>query len=194
VDVIINELIGDFGTDENIFESVRGFANQNLKSGGRIVPSDLKTFLVPVAYHNEFRGVWREDFYGLDLRAAIDFSCRPEPVMYGLRHLPRELSTPFLVEDIAFGPDMGERQLETECDFEITGKGTLQGFVGYFEATLTDGIDIKNYPCYPSCHWENWNWPVSPPLPVEPGQRIFATLSVRVNMVAAGWTMDWKLV
>lgn len=194
IDVIVNELIGDFGTDENIFECVHVFAHRNLKSGGRILPCYLKTFLVPVEYGNEFRGVWRKDFYGIDLHTAVDFPCKSEPVMYGLRYHPKELSTPFLVEDVTFGPDMGERSLVNDCCFKITTAGTLQGFVGYFEATLADGIGIKNYPCYPSCHWENWNWPVSPPLSVEPGQHIEATLTARPDMIAAGWTMDWKCV
>jgi len=194
VSVIVNELIGDFGTDENIYECVAGFARRHLAPDGRIVPERLTTFLVPVEYHDEFRGVWRDGFHGLDLRPAIDFPCQPQAVMYGIRHLPKELACAQVVEDIHFGADMGERNHTIDLVFEVSTPGTLQGFVGYFDSTLVDGIGINNYPCYPSCHWDNWNWPVSPPLLVEPGQRLEARLNALPNMIAAGWTMEWKLV
>jgi len=193
VDVIVNELIGDFGSDENIGECVRAFARRNLKAGGRVVPERLRTYLVPVEYRNEFRGVWRSDFHGFDLRAALELPCTPEPVLYGLRHRPRELAEPFLVEDIHFGRDMEERNHAIPCRLEITAAGTLQGFVGYFAATLGDGIELSNYPCYPSCHWQNWHWPVTPPRTVAPGQHIDAVLHARPNMVAAGWTLEWQV-
>ena len=53
VDVIVNELIGDFGTDENIYECVRSVADRYLKSGGRILPSRLSTHIVGVTYDRE---------------------------------------------------------------------------------------------------------------------------------------------
>jgi len=193
VDVIINELIGDFGTDENIHECVGAFARRHLQPGGQILPSRLKTYLVPVQYADEFRGVWRADYHGLDLRAAIDFPCRAEPIMVGLRELPTELAPAQVVEDIVFSANMNDRHMTREFQFQVSDAGTLQGFVGYFDATLAEGISIGNYPCYPSCHWENWNWPVSPPIDVEPGQRIGATLNMRPNTVAVGWTLNWSL-
>lgn len=194
VDVIVNELIGDFGTDEGIFECVSEFARRYLKPGGNIVPNRLKTFLVPVEYRDEFRGVWREDFHGLDLRTAIALPCRPQPVMYGLREQPKELAVAYPLEDIVFGHEMGKRDLTIPARFEVLEKGNLQGFVGYFDATLVPGLGIRNYPCYAGCHWLNWNWPVSPPIPVHPGQRIEAQIKATPNMVAAGWTMDFEVI
>lgn len=193
VDVIVNELIGDFGTDENISECVRGFANRHLKVDGRIVPEQLRTWLLPVEYRDEFRGVWREDFHGLDLRAALEFPCQSEPVMHPLRQRQHELAPAVLVEDVRFHAGMAERDTRIKLHFDIARPGILQGFAGYFEAVLTDDIEIVSYPCYPGCHWNNWNWPVTPPVAVEPGQHIEAALSARKNMVAAGWLLDWRL-
>lgn len=193
VDVIVNELIGDFGSDEDIGECVAAFAQRNLKPGGRVLPERLRTYLVPVEYRDELRGVWRADFHGFDLRSALEIPCTPEPILHGLRNEPHELADPFLVEDLHFGRDMPRRSHAIPCTLEITASGTLQGFVGYFVATLGDGIELSNYPCYPGCHWQNWHWPVTPPRTVEPGQRIDAVLHARRNMVAAGWTLDWRL-
>lgn len=193
VDVIVNELIGDFGTDEGIVECVKAFAGRHLKPDGRIVPSRLRTFLVPAQYGDEFRGVWRRDYCGLDLRPAGEVVCQPEPLMYGLRERPRELARPALLDDAVFSREMPDRCTVLRRRFTIQAAGILQGFVGYFEATLAEGIELTNYPCYVSCHWQNWNWPVSPPRLVEPGQRIEVTLDARPNMVAAGWTLQWSL-
>jgi protein arginine N-methyltransferase 1 len=193
VDVIINELIGDYGTDEGIHEIVAAFARRNLRAGGRVLPSHLTTYLVPVQYVDEFRGIWRADYHGLDLRSAIEFPCRAEAFMYPLREVPIELAVAQVVAEIGFGAHMGEREDTVEVTFEIATSGTLQGFVGYFRATLCEGIELDNYPCYPGCHWENWNWPVSPPQQVEPGQRIVATLQQPAEVSAASWSMTWTV-
>jgi len=193
VDIIINELIGEFGTDENIVECVGAFAARNLKPAGGILPESLTSYLVPVSYCDEFRGVFSEDYFGLDLRAAIDMPCRPEPVLHPLRNRPHELAPACVVEDIRFAATAQTRDMDHTCRFDVTAAGTLQGFVGYFEAVLWEDIALGNYPNYPGGHWYNWHWPVDPPLPVEPGQRIDAVLHARPNMVAAGWTLDWQL-
>ena len=69
----------------------------------------------------------------------------------------------------------------------------LQGFVGYFDATLVEDIRITNYPCYPTCHWRNWHWPVTPPVAVQPGQRIELSLTTRIEASASNWKLDWRL-
>lgn len=191
VDVIINELIGDFGTDENIHECVAAFAREHLRPGGRILPERLQTWLVPVEYGDEFRGVFRADFHGLDLRPAVDLPFAPQAVMHRLRHRPRELAAAWRVEDIQFSREMGARRLPFAGQFRIAAAGALQGFVGYFRATLAAGIGLDNYPGAAG-HWENWNWPVTPPLAVAPGDCIDAVLHARENMIAAGWTLDWR--
>jgi protein arginine N-methyltransferase 1 len=193
VDLIVNELIGDFGTDEFIHECVAAFADRNLKPGGRVLPERLRTFLVPAQYGDEFRGVWRDDFHGLDLRCAIDFPCRPEAVLYPLRQRPRELAAPTLVEDLAYPGEGHARAERFELAFEVERVGTLQGFVGYFEAELAPGSELATYPCYPGCHWNNWHWPVSPPHQVAPGQRIAATLHAPAGTMAQVWSLDWTL-
>lgn len=191
VDIVINELIGEFGTDENIVEYVSGFAAGNLKPGGRILPQHLTTYLVPVEYRDEFRGVFSKAYFGLDLRAAIDLPCQPNAVLHPLYALPKELAKAHVMEDVAFNLTPVARLKRIPCRFEIHCAGVLQGFVGYFKAQLWDDVWLSNYPNYPGGHWYNWHWPVDPPIEVHPGQEIEAKLNIRENMVAAGWTLDW---
>jgi SAM-dependent methyltransferase len=192
VDLIVNELIGDFGTDEDIFDAVARFARANLSPDGRIIPEQLQTYLVPVEYRGEFRGVWNRSIHGLDLRAGNDLPSKPEAELHALRAKPIELAAPKLIEDIHFGPNMGERCDVYDVEFEITSAGTLQGFAGYFDATLTAGIHLSNYPCYPTCHWRNWHWPVCPAIEALPGQLIRARLDAKAGYPAVAWTLDWS--
>jgi enediyne biosynthesis protein CalE3 len=193
VDIILNELIGDFGTDENIYECVRAFADRNLKPDGKILPQTLRTLLMPVQYRDEFRGIWRGDYHGLDLSLAMGLPTQAEPVMRILREDPLPLAQPQVLEDIAFSRGMPARAVAYAGDFTVSTEGSLQGFMGYFEAELVPGITLANHPIYPSCHWQTWHWPLYPPLPVQPRQRISTRVSVPANMGALGWRMEWVL-
>lgn len=193
VDLIVNELIGDFGTDENIHESVSAFARRHLAEGGTILPSRLTTYMMPVQYGDEFRGIWRDAYAGLDLRPAVQLPFAPEALLARLAQEPTALAEPQIVEDLSFSADMGLRRHEIDLRFEITRPGVLQGFMGFFESTLVPGVTLANHPAYPGCHWHTWHWPVTPPQETGPGQGIAAVLDARPQMVAGGWTLSWAL-
>ncbi|MDF2178064.1 50S ribosomal protein L11 methyltransferase [Aliiglaciecola sp. CAU 1673] len=192
VDVIINELIGDFGTDENIYECVSAFARANLKADGCIMPKGIRTLLVPLEHNDEFRGVWRSDYQGLDLSCVASIPCREEAVMRFLSAQPKELATPAMLEDITFNINMAPRQTRFEGNFQLHSDGVLHGFMGFFETALTDHIRLSNYPQYPGCHWQTWHWPVYPFRRFQVGQHLTAVLNAIPNMVAQGWTLEWS--
>ena len=193
VDVIINELIGDFGTDENIYECVAAVAQCSLRDGGRVLPRRLSTHIVGVTYAGEFRGVYAKDSHGMDISAALDVPFLPGAVMYGLRNKPTELTNVASVEIIDFEGDMPGRPLEHHVELPIVQPGELQGFVGFFRSELAPGIELDNYPCYPGCHWVNWNWPVTPAQRVEPGMLLRGTLVTPAKTVASCWNWSWEI-
>ena len=194
VDVIINELIGDFGTDENIYECVAAVAANYLRPGGRVLPRRLSTHIVGVTYDNEFRGVYSSAYHGMDLTPAISDPFDPDVVMYGLLRKPIELTDVYTLEDIDFEADLPERAYEYDANLDVVRSGELQGFVGFFRCELAPGITLDNYPSYPGCHWVNWNWPVTPVLGVESGQRILGTLTTPERTVASCWKWAWSLL
>jgi hypothetical protein len=194
VDVIVNELIGNFGTDEGIYESVEAFARRNLASHGRILPERLRTFIVPVEYGDDFHGVFRPDVEGVDLSAALTLPYQPRAILRTLRETPKALAKPALVEAVEFINEMPPRPgTKVELEFEIERAGRLQGFVGCFDAVLAPGYEIKTWPTYVGCHWQHWHWPVQPPLNVSPGQRLVGSLSMQIEPSGAtGWELDWR--
>ncbi len=194
VDVIVNELIGDFGTDENIYECVQAVATRYLKPGGRVVPRRLDTCIVGACYEGEFRGVFRRDYEGLDLSPAIADGAPFEAasVMYGLREKPLELTRRVTVESIDFEKPMPDRAYEYEIELEVVRDGDLQGLAGYFDAELAPGIDLDNYPCYPGCHWVNWHWPLMPVRAVKAGETLRGALQTPPLTVASVWRWQWR--
>ncbi len=193
VDLIINELIGDFGTDENIYECVAHVAAHFLRPGGRVLPRRLSTHMVGGSYRDEFRGVYTAGFQGLDLSRALTDPFVPAAVMHGLRNPPLELTGAATLEAIDFEAPLPERGYEREVNLEVIGEGEMQGFVGYFACELAPGISLDNYPCYPGCHWVNWHWPVTPVQRVLPGQRIRGLLTTPERTVASCWSWAWTL-
>lgn len=197
VDTIVGELLGNFGTDEGITAALGGFAERNLRPGGRVVPQGVRTFLVPVQYRREYRGVWGRNFHGLDLRSAGVLPARPQAQLHFLRRRPRELGPAVPVDDVdlerpgAAGGATGAVAL----DLPITAPGSLQGFVGYFVAALSPGNVLSNYPCYAGCNWSTWNWPVSPPPHVQPGDLLRVVLAREsLDQDALGWRVSWEIV
>ena len=193
VDVILNELIGDFGTDENIYECVRVVADRFLKDDGRVLPSRLSTHIVGVTYDDEFRDVYGKDFHNMDMRAAVTDPFTPAAIMYGMRHRPLELTEVIAIEQNEFGHQMPERTYEYPLEIPVIQSGDLQGFVGFFDCELAPGVALDNYPCYPGCHWVNWNWPVTPVVQVEKGQTISGRLSTPEKTVASCWSLQWDV-
>ena len=194
VDVIVNELIGDFGTDENIYECVQAVASNYLKPGGRVLPRKLDTRIVGACYEGEFRGVFRESYEGLDLSVAIADGAPFETaaVMYGLRHKPIELTSHATIESIDFEQPMPDRFYEYDVELEVLRDGELQGLVGYFDAELAPGIVLDNYPCYPGCHWVNWHWPLMPVREVRAGETLSGLLQTPKMTVASVWRWQWR--
>lgn len=192
IDVLINELIGDFGTDENIYECVDAIASAHLQPGGRILPAKLRTFLVPVEYKDEYQGLWVDNYQQLDLSYVATLPCLEEAQMRILSHQPNELASPILIEEIDFSKGKFKRETTHELEFKLHSKGRLHGFMGFFQADLTDDVRIDNYPVYPGCHWQTWHWPAYPPVPSMPGKTIQAILTMPTNMIAQGWHLKWK--
>jgi len=193
VDVILNELIGDFGTDENIHECVRAVADRHLKDDGRVIPSRLSTHIVGVSYEGELRGVYGGDFHNMDLSCAVTDPFSPAAIMHGLQRQPVELTEVCSVERIDFGAHMPERVYEYSLALPVVRTGDLQGFVGFFDCELAPGITLGNYPCYPGSHWVNWNWPVTPVVRVERGQTIKGVLTTPKKTVAGCWSWAWEV-
>jgi len=156
-DVLVSEMMGNLGPEEEMAEILLPVARQNLRLGGRAIPQRLATQIQALQFDNEGWGVWNEDFAGYSL-CAVQKYAPPVPQLHFFCRTPRSLSSPATLASCELGQDACE--VKRDHVLEITTHGCLHAVVGYFTAMLVPGVTISNFPSYPGCNWASWIWPV----------------------------------
>ncbi len=186
-DVIVSEMMGNLGPEEEMAEILAAVARRNLKPTGRVVPERLTTEFVPVQLGDEGWGVWSDDFWGFSLSAVQEYAPGGAQLHFFNRP-PVTLGTASVAADDRLGKRPGG--LRQDLTLRITEPGMLQAVAGYFTATLAPGVSLTNLPGYPGCNWAVWLWPVRH-TEVEPGDvvevKVHPPTAVRD---AAGWRLD----
>lgn len=167
VDLLVSEWMGFFALAECMFLSVVEARDQNLKPGGKMMPSALRLHLVAVddtSLHTELGvGLWERPVYGLDFKPMLE---------HELHCLIT--STADLAPSAFLGPEA--LLLELDCarasgqDFffeqvvtlEIERDGTVHGFGGWFDVDLSPGVTLSTSPWAPATHWRQSFFPVRP--------------------------------
>ncbi len=172
VDLIIVELIGSFGIDENILEVLPPVRNRALRNEGIIVPSRLRLFVAPIAYRAFRRElkVYRSIRHGIDLSPLAPLADN-NVYLIDLRNA-RFLSDPAkLIEfDLL---TCTENTLQRRCEFIVKKPGTLIGIAGWFEVDLAPGITLSNEPKANRTHWDQVVFPVGEPISVDREDRVW---------------------
>lgn len=187
-DVVVAELMGNLGPEEEMAEILAAFVRHNLAEGGRVVPERLRTVLAPIEFDGEGWGVWSRELNGLSFAAVLDHA-EPTAQLHFFQRPPWVLGEPVVAADTRLGqrarPISGEHH-----ELPITTAGTLHAVVGSFQAVLAPGVELANFPGYPGCNWACWVWPVRHSQ-VEPGDTLKVALERprETNRFAETWTM-----
>ncbi|WP_433872556.1 methyltransferase domain-containing protein [Saccharopolyspora sp. CA-218241] len=156
-DVIVSEMMGNLGPEEQMAEVVGAVARRNLAPGGRIVPQRLVTRFAAIEFDAEGWGVWHDDLLGFHLDVVAE-SVRPEAQLHFFQRDPVLLGEPVVLVD----GELGERpdEVPSVVRLPIGRSGRVQAVMGYFEADFGAGVSLANFPSYPGCNWAVWIWPV----------------------------------
>lgn len=182
VDVVVADLHGVMPFFKGNVESLADARLRHLKPGGRMIPARDVLHAVPAHAPEEYKRVqtpWRENGYGLDLRAGAPYvfnqwwRARTEPALP--EHL---LSSPqrWGVLDYASGVNEG---MDTPMDFEIERAGTLHGIYLWFDGDMGDGLGYSNAPNLPEMVYGRAFFPFEQPTEVAPGDRLQVQLTLR---------------
>ncbi|WP_007023442.1 50S ribosomal protein L11 methyltransferase [Saccharomonospora iraqiensis] len=187
-DVVVAELMGNLGPEEEMVEILAAFTRRNLAPGGRIVPERLRTMLAPVEFDGEGWGVWSQPVHGLRFSAVMDYVASAAQLHF-FQRTPWVLGDPAVVADARLAERA--RPLGGEHHVEVRTGGTLHAVVGSFQAVLAPGVELANFPGYPGCNWACWVWPVRH-IEVAAGDTLKMALRPPRDSarLAENWTMD----
>jgi len=156
-DVIVSEMMGNLGPEEEMAEVLCLVADRCLKPGGRMVPARLVTALQAINLNGEGWGVWSETVGGYSLRSVQDHAPQGGQFHF-FNNAPELLSQPLPVADSTLGRT-GEMP-KGRHRLEITEDGLLQAVAVHFTAHFVDGLTLSNFPSYPGSNWAVWIWPL----------------------------------
>lgn len=156
-DVVVSEMMGNLGPEEQMMDVIGAVARRNLRPGGKVVPNRLVTSLAAIEFDGEGWGLWDEDFLGYRLDGVRD-SVEQAAHLHVFQRPPALLGDPVTIADER--PENTGPGLRIGHRIAITRPGRLHAVAGYFTATLAPGVTLSNFPSYPGCNWAVWIWPL----------------------------------
>jgi SAM-dependent methyltransferase len=194
-DVLLTETLSSFCFDqENVIEIVADARQRFLKSGGRQIPESADTFLLPF-YSDEY-GVGRLVAPGPDEKTAfynLNYRSFANRLQKEFRLVPASgkpfvaLSEPAFCYHIDFFKD-SMNPGKTFVAFRVATSGRLDGFLGWFEARLCDGVTISNSPFLPLNHWWQLYLPVANQPHYQKGETLLLCLDPNIIAGEAEWS------
>ena len=189
VDLITSVLTGNLLFSEDLLPSLLKARDRYLKPGGMVLPELAHLVLVPVsapALHAKYVGHWSQPNHGLDFASVRGFAAN-EILWLSPDEVPSDrLSTPSVMASI-------DVRSATHCDchgavdYAAAADGECHGLLGWIEIRVGDQW-LSADPSQPATHWSPGFLPLDPPLRLEKGERVHATL---VRPAEGDWT--WTL-
>ncbi|WP_026421240.1 50S ribosomal protein L11 methyltransferase [Actinokineospora inagensis] len=186
--VIVAELMGNIGPEEEMPEILAAVAKRVLAPGGRVVPERLTTTLTAIEFDDEGWGIWSGDSLGYRLDVVQEHA-EPTAHLHFFQRLPTKLSAAVPIGDSLLG--VTPHGVSTSPrKLRITRPGTLHAVMGSFTATLAPGITLSNFPSYPGSNWGVWIWPLQHTR-VDVGDVLRAQVHLPEGVrVATDWRLD----
>ncbi len=162
VDVLVSEWMGLYALTEAMFESVVAATKKHLKPGGQVIPGALRLFLTPVRedklYNEHGLGYWEGDVYGFDYSPMINHELTDLETNTVDGGNAIALCAPRVVARFdAYTTPAEDYWFKTELSFEIEQDGPCHGFLGHFDADLSEGVVLSTSHETPLTHWrQSW--------------------------------------
>ncbi len=187
-DVLVTETLSAFCFDrENIIEFVADARERFLKPGARIIPESADTFLMPFSSDAIGAGRLPPGYYDLDFKPFSKRLFKSYGIVPASGQPFIALSQPAPLYHIDFRKDT-KKPGRTFAPFRIIADGRLDGFLGWFEARLGEGVTLSNSPYLPLTHWWQLYLPVLGQPCYRAGQAILLYLDPNIVAGEAQWS------
>lgn len=190
VDVVVSEVIGHCILDENMLDSVIDAGCRFLKKGGQVIPQMVEMFFAPVYDAKAYDQLmfWRGKICNIDYAPtwmkAVNtvYACPWDQQTFPAE--PKALAS----IDLA---SVNKVDLSSKSSFLVTQDGMMNGFAGWFKATLDsrNEIAINTGPSTTNTHWGYAFFPIEEPLLVKKGQTINFELTCYSDSDSTTW--EW---
>jgi hypothetical protein len=181
-DLMIAELIGQFGIDEDIVEIVARWRDR-LHGSRTIIPERISLFVQPVTSPELYDVVdyWCSPRYGLTFEALRSHAATTPYIFWSARRRPLAAAECLKTFSLATATTAaGRHALRTVA----TRSGALHGFVGWFAATLVDDLRLGSRT---TGHWSRVFFPCLRPRRVEAGDKLSFVLEIRERPSRGRW-------
>ncbi len=190
-DVVMSELPGFFGLEENLVRFKIDARKRFLKPGGVLLPFSLQMYIVPVesfAVWDDYMKPWKTDYYGLDFFPVSRSAVLQRFITdCGGRAFP--LCRPQCIADMDFYT-METVPFAFHAEFELPLDKVMHGFVGYFRSGLSKDVVLKTDMDQPVTHWRQAFFPLPEPLPAKKNDRISLKLKTIAQFDMIYWQWD----
>jgi SAM-dependent methyltransferase len=186
-DVLVTETLSAFCFDtENIIDFVADARERFLQPNTRIIPESANTFLMPFSSDAFGAGRLPPRYYGIDFKPFSRRLFRSYGVVRASGQPFVALSEPAPCYQIDFRKDTQDPG-KTFVPFRITAEGRLDGFLGWFEARLCEGVTLSNSPYLPLSHWWQLYLPIHDQPHYRTGQTVLLYLDPNIISGEARW-------
>lgn len=187
-DVLVTETLSPFCFDsERTIEYVADARERFLKPGARIIPESADTFLLPFFSDAFGPGRLGAHFYDADYRPFGKKLLQDFRLLRASGKPFTALSAPGLCYHIDFRKDT-RNPSKTFVPFRVLVDGRIDGFLGWFEAHLCEGVTLSNSPYLPLTHW----WQLFLPFAEQPVYRKGQTLLLTIDPNIVAGEAEWK--
>jgi len=184
--VIVSDQIGRLGFEAGVIEYFADAARRFLRSGGRMVPAGVATWLAPIEGPAQTAVVefWRSAPAGFDFSAVSEGAVNTGyPATLAV---DQSLAAAQSVLQFVCGDEASAAK--GAVTFKVTRPGVLSGLGGWFVADLAAGITMTNAPGAPDQIARRQAFlPIANPIRVDSGDQIDVVLRARPVEVVLAW-------
>lgn len=188
VDVVVCDQIGGLVHDAGILTCFADARRRLMAPGGRLVPEAFRIFVAPVTCDAGREAVefWSSRPAGIDVAAARTVATNTE-TRYDLTADDVTALSPGAAV-AAFAADHDD-PIGGAASFAVQEAGRFDGFLGWFEATMSPSVTMTNSPWAEDRidRWCNF-YPVDTAIDVRPGDRVEARLDIRPRLGVVSWS------
>jgi type I protein arginine methyltransferase len=179
-DVIISEILGNLGDNEDMTPILEDARKRFLKKDGVFIPKQIETYVVPIASQKAHERVSNKKVCGINQKYNLEDLMNKLEIknpfnLYYDAVLPKNsyLSSPQLAQKFDFSGN-DKTEYKDTLRYKINKNGPLTGFKGYFVAQLShntildiSGDEIENR--MTSDCWKHCYLPIENPFEVQEG-------------------------